>query len=156
MLGLGSPAAERAAVWRGRAMVVLAGLGVLVSGYLTWVHYGGTLALCTGAGGCEQVQASRFAVIAGIPIALLGLGLYLALFALSLWRVLARGGAPPPVPLALFGLALAGTLYSGYLTYLELFVIRAICPWCVSSAILLATLCVLGAWDVVVATSERG
>ncbi len=155
MLSLGSDAAGRAAVWRGRGLVVLAGLGVLVSGYLTWVHYSGKAALCTGAGGCEQVLTSRFAVVAGIPVALLGLGLYLTLLGLSLWRALARAGAPPLVPLALFGLALAGALYSGYLTYLELFVIRAICPWCVSSAVLLATLCALSGWDAA-APRERG
>ena len=97
---------------RGRAMVLLAALGVAIAGYLTAVHFSGALALCAGAGGCETVQASRFATVAGAPVALLGLGLYLALLGLAGWRAARGPAAPDAVPLALFGLALAGTLYS--------------------------------------------
>lgn len=128
-------------------MVGLAALGALVAGYLTWVHYSGALALCSGAGGCEQVQASRYALVAGVPVALLGLLLYLALLGLGLGRILAGGHAPEWVLLTMFGLALAGTLYSAYLTYLELFVIHAICPWCVTSAVLITALCTLAGWE---------
>lgn len=128
-------------------MVGLAALGALVAGYLTWVHYSGALALCSGAGGCEQVQASRYALVAGVPVALLGLLLYLALLGLGLGRVLAGGHTPEWVLLTIFGLALAGTLYSAYLTYLELFVIHAICPWCVTSAVLITALCALAGWE---------
>ena len=141
------PVAHGGWQWRRWAPAGLAALGVAVSAYLTGVHYGGTPLLCTGAGGCEQVQASRFATVAGVPVALLGLGLYLALLGIAIWR--GRGGdaTPAPVLLVLFGLALAGTLYSAYLTYLELFVIGAICPWCVTSAMLVTTICALAAWD---------
>ena len=116
----------------------MAGLGAAIAAYLTWVHYSGALALCAGAGGCQAVQASRFATVAGVPVALLGLGLYLAILLLALWR--GAGGHVPAeaLTLAIFGLALAGLLYSAYLTYLEVFVIGAICPWCVASALLLA------------------
>ena len=136
--------AQRRRAW---AMVGLAALGVVVAGYLTWVHYSGALALCSGAGGCEQVQASRYAMVAGVPVALLGLLLYLALLGLSLVRVWLGARAPEAVLLALFGLALAGTLYSAYLTYLELFVIHAVCPWCVTSALTVAALCALAGWE---------
>ena len=112
-------------------MVALGALGLAIAGYLTWVHFSGALALCAGAGGCETVQASRFATVAGVPVALLGLALYLALLVLAAWRTARGPAAPDGVRLALFGLALAGTLYSAYLTYLELFVIGALCPWCV-------------------------
>lgn len=135
------------AIWRVRTMIVLAALGVAVSGYLTWVHYSGVLALCAGAGGCEQVQASRYAMVAGLPVALLGLALYLGLLGLSIGRALPKRSTSGLVSLALFGLALVGTLYSAYLTYLELFVIRAICPWCVTSALLVTALCALSIWD---------
>lgn len=128
-------------------MVALAGLGIAVSGYLTWVHYSGAFALCTGLGGCEQVQTSRYAWVAGLPVALVGLAGYLALFGLGLWRALAGAQTPYPVSLALFGGALFGVLYSAYLTYLELFVIGAICPWCVTSAGLVTGLGGLAAWD---------
>lgn len=133
---------------RGWAMVVLAGLGVGIAGILTWFHLSGTPALCAGAGGCEQVQASRFASVAGAPVALLGLALYLGLLVLGLWRAWGGRATPLTVSLALFGLALAGTLYSAYLTYLELAVIGAVCPWCVASAALVTALWLLAAWDV--------
>lgn len=138
--------ASGAGRWRGRAQVALAALGVALAAYLTWVHYSGALALCAGAGGCETVQASRYAVVAGVSVALLGLLMYLALLGLRVWRLLT--GAPLAA-YALFALALTGTLYSVYLTYLEVAVIRAICPWCVTSAVLVTLLCVLAAWDVV-------
>jgi uncharacterized membrane protein len=128
-------------------MVVLAALGVGVAAYLVWVHYSGALALCAGAGGCETVQASRYASVAGVPVALLGLGLYLALLGLAVWRAWRGAAAPAPVALGLFGLAVAGTLYSAYLTYLEIAVIGALCPWCLSSAVLMTALCALAAWD---------
>jgi uncharacterized membrane protein len=132
---------------RSWATAALAALGAAVAGYLTWVHYGGDLALCTGAGGCSAVQASRFATVAGLPVALFGLLLYLALLALALYRALGFGELDQVALLTLFGLALAGTLYSAYLTYLELFVIGAICPWCVASAVLVTVIGALAGWE---------
>lgn len=131
----------------------LSALGAAISGYLTWVHYSGALALCTGAGGCEQVQSSRYAVVAGVPVAALGLALYSTLLGLSLWQARAGAAAAQIVSLALFGLALAGTLFSAYLTYLELFVIRAICPWCVASAAVVTAILALAVANII---SEAG
>ena len=137
-----APFAEGGIVRR-RATALLAGAGAAVAAYLTWVHYSEALALCTGAVGCKQVQASRFASVAGIPVAALGLALYLGVLALALWRLLPGRARPDGALLALFGLALAGALYSLYLTYLELLVIHAICPWCVSSALLITAILAL-------------
>lgn len=123
----------------GRFLPGLSTLGLLVSGYLTWIHYSGGLALCTGAAGCETVQASRYSVVGEVSVALLGALAYAVLLGLSLWRPAAAGLAEGR-RLAIFSVALAGVLYSAYLTYLELFVIKAICPWCVSSAILLVAI----------------
>lgn len=111
--------------------------GLAVAGYLTIVHYNQGALVC-GLGDCQTVQSSHFAAIAGIPIALLGLGL----FATFLLLGLARARAPRHTELitfVAFGLALAGAIYSVYLTYLEVAVIRAICQWCVVSAV-----CTLG------------
>lgn len=132
---------------RGRALLALAALGVAVCSYLVWVRYSGSPLYCAGSGGCADVQASRYAVVAGVPIVLLGLALYTTLLGLALWRVRAGVETPVPVSLALLGLALAGTLYSTYLTYLELFVIGAICLWCIASATLLTAILGLSAWD---------
>ena len=121
--------------------VILAAGGVIVSAILASFHYSPvtTAAFCTCAGGCETVNTSPYSTIAGIPIALIGLGAYLVIGALAFastrdWPI------SEPAPLAVFGLSLIGVLYSLYLTYLELFVIRAICPWCVASAVLITAI----------------
>lgn len=116
---------------RGRlTALALAVLGSTISAYLTWVHYSGQLALCRGAGGCETVQASRYAELAGWPVALLGLIAFLAVTILATLRL--RADAPPWMLTVLFGITLAGTIFAAYLTGLEVFVIHAICPWCVA------------------------
>ena len=116
-------------------VLVLAGIGV--AGYLTYVHYAGIDPVCTGGGGgCHTVQASDYAELAGIPVAVIGLAGYLALAA----SLLVPG---EPGRAAGMGLALAGAGFSLYLTYLELFVIDAICQWCVASAVLMITLAAL-------------
>ena len=122
-----------------RAGATAAGvLGVAVAGYLTLVHYAGGTPACGIAHGCATVQASEWATLGGVPVALLGLLGYLAIVA-SLWI--------PGEAARLAGavLAIGGLGFSGYLTYRELFDIHAICQWCVTSAALmtaLAALCV--------------
>ena len=106
-------------------------LGLLMSAYLTWVHLAGVAPIClAGSGGCEAVQTSRYAEIVGVPVAVLGIAGYAGLL-LSAWFKGEVG-----VLLGLF-VALVSVLFSGYLTWLELFVIHAICQWCVASAILM-------------------
>ncbi len=125
-------------MWRNIVMLALSIAGTAVAAYLTWVHYSGNLALCLGTGGCEKVQTSAYSVVMGVPVALLGLLMYLALDVLLVWLFLSKNNVLPAV--AIFGISLAGTLYSAYLTYLELYVIHAICPWCVTSAVIITLL----------------
>lgn len=120
-------------------LAVLALIGLLISAYLTWVHLSGTAPVCIGGGGgCEAVQSSRYSKVMGIPVAVLGLLAYAVLLGTALVR---------DEKAALLGLfiALVGTLYSAYLTYLELFVIQAICQWCVASAIICTIVLILTA-----------
>lgn len=112
-------------------VLVFAALGTVVSAYLTWVHYSGSLALCIGVGGCEAVQTSRFSTVGPIPVALVGLAGFVAILAVAIAH--ARGAAWSLTPL--FGLSLAATLYVAYLSYVEVFVLGAICPWCVAVAV---------------------
>ena len=122
------------------AALLVAGLGVCVASYLTYVHYAGLEPFCAGGGhGCERVQSSSYAKLGGVPVAVLGLGGYLAIAA----ALLAPGER---ARLAAATLAVVGAGFSAYLTYLELFVIDAICQWCVASAVLLTLLAVLTAW----------
>lgn len=125
--------------WLRWLSLLLAGLGALDAIYLTWIKIQRETALfCAPGGGCDIVNTSPYSELAGIPIAIFGLGMYLALIAALLiddrWAY---------SRLAVFGLALTGTLYSAYLTYLELAVIHAICPYCVVSAVLVVAVLVL-------------
>ena len=140
--------AEKGLSLSGMAIPALALLGIGISGYLTYVKFNHKIAVCLGLGDCEIVQTSRYSEILGIPIALLGLGLYAALLVAWAWGRRPDAWLADQVPWVLFGLSLAGTLFSAYLTYLEVFVIRAICPWCVASAAVVTVLCVLTARDV--------
>ena len=109
-----------------------------MAAYLTYVHYEGLKVLCLSSGGCETVQASRWAKLDGVPVALLGLIGYVAL----LGSLLIRGELGR---VAGFAIALIGFGFSMYLTYREIFTIKAICQWCVSSAVLMTLLAVLTA-----------
>jgi uncharacterized membrane protein len=107
---------------------VLAAAGLLISAYLTWVHFARVAPVCVGgSGGCETVQSSRYAAILGVPVSALGLVGYAGL----LLSAVLRGEVGVYLG---FLIALVGTLFSAYLTYLELFVIHAVCQWCLASA----------------------
>lgn len=113
--------------------------GLLISAYLAWVHFAGTEPVCVaGSEGCQTVQSSRYAAILGVPVPVVGLAGYAAL----LLAAISRGQAGAYLGL---GAALVGTLFSAYLTYLEVFVIGAICQWCVASAAIMAAALVCAA-----------
>jgi uncharacterized membrane protein len=128
-------------------LLAIAGLGV--SSYLTYTHWANVTIACSGFESCETVNNSEYAEMAGIPVAFLGALFYLALIAAALaWLWLRPQGPAWPV-MSFWGLALVGTLYSAYLTYLELFVIEAICIYCVASAaIVLGCFLISTAWNV--------
>jgi uncharacterized membrane protein len=112
------------------AVVALAGAGV--AAYLTYVHYDEGALICT-TGGCEQVQQSDYAELAGIPVALLGLLTWIAVLVLVVWD--------SPVARALTaGIALVAAAFAVYLVVLQLFVIDAICIWCMVNDVVLVPL----------------
>ncbi|MCB0875493.1 MAG: vitamin K epoxide reductase family protein [Solirubrobacterales bacterium] len=116
---------------------ILTLVGIGIAGYLTYVHYEGLSPVCT-TGGCERVQASSYSEIGPIPVALLGLiGYVLILFSLFVPGELGRAMT--------FMFTLTGFAFSIYLTYLELFVIDAICQWCVGSAVVMTLLFIASA-----------
>lgn len=118
-------------------IIVLAVAGIYIAGYLMWGYTAGAdqpLA-CGGSSDCDTVRNSAYAYLGGIlPLPLLGLAGYLAILILSAaeyklpseWRYYAV--------FIVLGMALIGALYSAYLTYLEISVIRALCRWCMASA----------------------
>jgi uncharacterized membrane protein len=115
------------------ALLAVTGAGVAVAAYLTWVHFQPDSLICTGGGGCEKVQDSEYSVIAGIPVAVLGLGAWVAALALALWdSELART--------LLTALSLVALAFAVYLVILQLFVIDAICVWCMVNDVVLVPL----------------
>ncbi|WP_205695937.1 vitamin K epoxide reductase family protein [Conexibacter sp. SYSU D00693] len=117
-----------------RAAVALAVLGVGIAGYLTVAHYGGIDPVCTSGGGCERVQTSEYADLAGVPVALLGLLGYVAILA----ALLLPGEA---ALLAAAGLAVGGLLFSGYLQFRSFVTLEEHCVWCIASALTMTALC---------------
>jgi len=134
-----------------RAMIVLTLIGIGIASYLTYVHYKGLSPICAINQGCEKVQSSKYAKVGGVPVPVIGLVGYVAIFVSLMVRgELAR--------LATAVMTIGGFAFSLYLTSLELFRIHAICQWCVGSAIVMTSLAVLatirvlrapgeGAWD---------
>jgi uncharacterized membrane protein len=116
--------------------IVLSVAGLAVAAYLTYVHYEGIKPVCGLGGDCEKVQASEWAELAGVPVAVLGLVGYVLILASLFVR-----GENGLMAGALF--AVTGFGFSLYLTYRELFSIDAICQWCVTSALLLTLLAVV-------------
>jgi uncharacterized membrane protein len=118
------------------ATLAVAVIGTAIAAYLTYIHYAGIEPICAASGGCEKVQSSTYAELAGMPVALLGLIGYVGILVAAF---LPGDGAR----LVAAALALGGFVFSLYLTYLELFEIDAICQWCVGSAIAMTILAVL-------------
>ena len=110
-------------------LVTLAGIGI--AGYLTWAHFADQSVVCVQGGGCEKVQESSYAEIAGIPVATLGLASYLTILALLLWDA-------PVARLSAATLALVGVFFSAYLVVVQLFVIDAVCIWCMANDLVVA------------------
>jgi uncharacterized membrane protein len=128
-------------------IAALALAGVFVALYLTLYKMGmiGNLA-CT-IGGCEQVNTSRYAEFFGIPVAAWGLGFYIAAFAVAFVGTLPNWIARREPSLLLVGMSAVGVLFSGWLTYLELYVIHAICQYCVVSAVIVAVIFLVSVLD---------
>jgi uncharacterized membrane protein len=109
-------------------VVALALAGLAVAGYLTALKLGGTQAfLCRDGSGCDLVQASRYSVLAGVPTAMWGAGIYLAIGVLAAMPRTARRWQ------AAFMLASGAVAFSLYMTYISIFVIGATCPYCLAS-----------------------
>jgi uncharacterized membrane protein len=112
------------------AIAALGLIGLGLASYLTYLDYTGVQdTFCQEGSGCDAVHQSEYANLLGIPVALWGVIGYAAIIATALVPLSYRLRRP-----CLFGLATAGFAFSVHLTYLELFVIHDICPYCMASA----------------------
>lgn len=129
----GSRRALLRSLWHpGILLAVLDFLGLLIAAYLSFVELRNELPSCGIVKGCETVATSEYSRINGIPVAVFGVILSITLLALALrwWRTNRSG-----LLLAHYGLSFAGVIFEGYFTWLEVFVIRAVCMWCALYAI---------------------
>ncbi len=118
-------------------MLSVAGMGI--AAYLSYTHWADKVVACGGVGKCETVQQSSYSEIAGVPVALLGGLAAAALLVVALSRL---GGLPLAVEwasMATLGLTTASVAFAAYLTYIELFVLEAICIYCVTLASIFTT-----------------
>ena len=117
-------------------------LGLLVSIYMTIYKFTDNEAMCIGSGGCSVVNASRYSEVQGIPVAVLGVGGYLANLAILLLEhrpgfFQENGG------MLLFALTLVGFLFTVWLVYVEIALIKAYCPFCITSQITMTIIFIL-------------
>ena len=126
--------------WTSIAFTVL---GLAVSIYMTILKFGGGERMCIGNSGCQTVSESSYAVVMGIPVAVFGIIGYLALLIMLVLEI--RGGQcfKMNATLLTFGMAVLGFIFTLYLVYLEIFEIKALCPFCLTSQITMTILFIL-------------
>ena len=153
---IGALAYTGVAVWRGSegrslfnywpplrfAIPILSLIGLGVAGYLAYVEIANVSAVCGPVGDCNAVQSSSYARLFGIPVGVIGLLGYGVMLAAWLWGI-RKNWLAEQMPLVTFCAALFSVLFSTYLTVIEIFVLRAVCIWCLTSAILVALILVI-------------
>lgn len=130
-----------------RVSVILKLSGLAVAIYLSYTALFDEGALiCGESGGCHEVQDSEYSKVAGIPISLFGLFMYLTLLGLLVTRAQylhkrffdSREQLVRNIKIWSLLIATAGTAYSIYLTGIEAFVLEAWCSWCLASAVIIS------------------
>jgi len=133
--------------------LVLAAAGTAIAAYLAYENVQGETGVCTVVHGCATVQKSSYGKIVGIPVSVPGLALYLGLTAGAVAWLRGLGGRRDEISLLASAGASFGLLFSGYLTYVEAFVLDAWCIYCIVSALLLTLL--TAAWLAVLGLALR-
>jgi uncharacterized membrane protein len=120
--------------WLYRSSVALSILGLLVSIYMTIYKITSNDSMCLGSGDCSAVNSSKYSAVNGIPVAVFGMIGYLAILAV-LYFENKNGFFKQNGTLMIFGMALTGFLFTVWLIYVELVLLKAICPFCVTSQV---------------------
>jgi uncharacterized membrane protein len=118
------------------ALLSLAGAGI--AAYLVYTRYSGASIFCS-TGGCETVQNSKYAVVAGIPVSVLGLIGYAAILVTAAVR------GPTSAALGVV-FATIGFAFSAYLLYAQVVLIDAICQWCVANDVVISLVAAACLW----------
>lgn len=128
-------------------MALLSLAGLFLGAYLTLYKFGVIGTLACGVSSCETVQTSKWSVFLGLPVATWGAGFYAVMLALLLAGLQPRFAESRGLSFAVLALATWGVLFTGWLNYLEAFVIHAWCEWCLGSAAMVALLFLLALVD---------
>ena len=128
--------------WLYRASVALVIVGLAVSVYMTIYKLSGNDGMCLGSGDCSTVNASVFSEVNGIPVAVFGIVGYAAILVVHFYEVkmefLHKNGA-----MLIFGMSLTGFLFTLWLVYVELAILKAICPFCVTSQVAMTAIFII-------------
>jgi uncharacterized membrane protein len=138
-----SVARRRPRIHPALVLAILDVIGLSIASYLSFVELRGDLPQCGPLHGCEQVALSPYSRIGGVPVAVFGVVLSLVLLTLAIawWRT----GATRLLA-AHYALSLVGVTFEGYFTYLELFVIGAVCVWCAAYGLTLVARFFVALW----------
>lgn len=128
--------------WLYRASIALVIIGLAVSIYMTIYKISGNDGMCLGSGDCSTVNASRFSEVNGIPVAVFGIIGYAAILFVHIFETrnefFRKNGT-----LLIFGMGLTGFLFTLWLVYVELVLLNAICPFCVTSQVAMTIIFIL-------------
>lgn len=132
-----------------KATMIAAVIGLIDSIYLLVIKLTDNRTLCIqGVGDCWTVNTSRYSEWMGIPVSVLGILGYLAIIIVLFLETRNQFFNENGIYM-LFGFSLLGTLYSIYLTYIEFFVIHAVCPFCIVSALIMLSIFILSIFRLV-------
>ena len=120
--------------WLYRASVALVVLGLLVSIYMTIYKITSNDAMCIGSGDCHTVNASKYSEVNGIPVAVFGMIGYAAILA-TLYFENRNRFFKQNATLMIFGMALTGFIFTVWLIYVEVALLKALCPFCLTSQV---------------------
>lgn len=118
-----------------RVLIPLLGaIGLGISGYLAFLYLQDRDPVCFGDSNCGHIFSSSYSRIWGMPLPVLGWVMYAVLTGMGLLAYWDKKKYRPLIALGMYTIALAGTIYSACLTYLQVSVLHAFCPWCLASA----------------------
>ena len=128
--------------WLYRAMMTFVVVGLMVSIYMTVYKLTSNESMCLGSGDCSTVNASRYSEVNGIPVAVLGVIGYASILA-ALWVEKANAFLRNNSTLLVFGISLTGFLFTVWLIYVEVVLVKALCPFCITSQVSMTLIFIL-------------
>ena len=135
------------------AIIGFAILGVMDAVYLLVYKLTGNKLMCLGNGGCHDVNFSSYSQIGGIPVSVYGIVAFLVIIGILLLELNSKT-ARENGPLVVFGISLAGVVFEAYMTWIEVKIIHALCPFCVATMVIISLIFILAAIRLILQTTH--